>query len=183
MRKLSILRVTQTAPGRGLLRAGALMLPCALGPAGIKAQKREGDGATPRGRFALLARVFRADRFPRGPGMAAIRATDGWCDDAASGRYNRAVRLPCAARHETLRRADQCYDAVVVLDHNRRPRVRGKGSAVFFHIAHADLRPTAGCVAIRRDDMRRLLPRLARRCAMEIGGLPKPARMRYQLAR
>ena len=169
MRKLSVLRVTQTGPGRGLLRAGALALPCALGPAGIRADKREGDGATPRGRFALLARLFRAGRFPRTPGMAALRRDDGWCDDAASGRYNRFVRLPCAARHEKLWRADECYDGLVVLDHNRRPRVRGKGSAVFFHIAHGDLRPTAGCIAVRRNDMRRLLPQLGRQCAMVVG--------------
>ena len=171
MRKLAILRVAYRpgSPARGWLIAGCLALPCALGPAGIEARKHEGDGATPRGRFALLGGHFRAGRFPRPARAAPIRRADGWCDDPASGQYNRAVRLPSPWRHEDLWRADHCYDMLIVLDHNRRPRVKGRGSAVFFHIAHDDLRPTAGCIAIRREDMRRLLPRLARHCTMVVG--------------
>jgi L,D-peptidoglycan transpeptidase YkuD (ErfK/YbiS/YcfS/YnhG family) len=66
-------------------------------------------------------------------------------------------------------RADHLYDVVGVLDYNIRPRVRGRGSAIFFHIATDDLTPTAGCVALRARDMARLLPRLARRVTLLIG--------------
>jgi L,D-peptidoglycan transpeptidase YkuD (ErfK/YbiS/YcfS/YnhG family) len=39
------------AKTRGWLIAGAQAVPVALGRGGIKANKREGDGATPRGAF------------------------------------------------------------------------------------------------------------------------------------
>lgn len=173
MRRLTRLRVFGRLGDRGAgwLQAGDLRIACALGPAGVRAHKREGDGATPRGRFLLSKLYFRPDsRPPAARAGSAIRHSDGWCDDPASGQYNRPVRLPFAAGHERLWRSDACYDVIVVLEHNQRPRVRGRGSAVFFHIAHDDLRPTAGCVAIRAADMRRLLPRLSRRCVMAIGG-------------
>ena len=171
MRLLGTLRVAKSSglPMRGRLTAGALTIPCALGPAGIKMRKREGDGATPAGRFPLRQSMFRPDRFKRWNAAKAIRRDDGWCDDVASGQYNRPVKLPFKPGHENLWRADQCYDVLIVLAHNQRPRAKSHGSAVFFHIAHADLRPTAGCVAIRVEDMRRLLPRLSRHCAMAIG--------------
>ena len=171
MRLLGTLRVAKASglPMRGRLTAGALTIPCALGPAGIKMRKCEGDGATPAGRFPLRQSMFRADRFKRWNAAKSIRRDDGWCDDVASGQYNRRVKLPFKPGHENLWRADQCYDVLIVLAHNQRPRTKSHGSAVFFHIAHADLRPTAGCIAIRVEDMRRLLPRLSRHCAMAIG--------------
>ena len=153
---------------RGRLSAGTLTIPCALGPAGTKAGKREGDGATPAGRFLLRQAMFRAGRFKRWNAAQPVRRDDGWCDDVASGRYNRPVKLPFAPGHEDLWRSDHCYDVLIVLAHNQRPRVKSHGSAVFLHIAHADLRPTAGCIAIRAGDMRRLLPRLSRHCTMAI---------------
>lgn len=122
--------------------------------------------------MALLSGLRRADRglpvavpFP----FASIRRDDGWCDDVDDGRYNRPLRLPCESSHEDLWRADGLYDWVIVLDWNVRRRVVGRGSAVFFHCARHDLGPTAGCVALRSADMRRLLPRLTRRTVMVIG--------------
>ncbi len=63
-------------------------------------------------------------------------------------------------------RKDRLYDVVGVMDYNIRPRLRGRGSAIFFHIATDDLSPTAGCVALRPRDMARLLPRLGRGVAL-----------------
>ena len=58
MRQLtfSVIRVRSRATGRsrGLLLAGARPIPVVLGRAGVAADKREGDGSTPRGRFRLL---------------------------------------------------------------------------------------------------------------------------------
>ncbi|NLH81671.1 MAG: L,D-transpeptidase family protein, partial [Phyllobacteriaceae bacterium] len=134
--------------------------------------KREGDGATPVGRLELLSGRRRADR---GSAVAApvplrpIRADDGWCDDVADGRYNRPVRLPCRASHEDLRREDGLYDLVFVLDWNVRRRSIGRGSAIFLHCARDDFAPTAGCIALRLADLRRLLPRLGRRTVLIVG--------------
>jgi L,D-peptidoglycan transpeptidase YkuD (ErfK/YbiS/YcfS/YnhG family) len=91
-----------------------------------------------------------------------------WCDDPNSANYNRPVEGPLAARHEQLWRDDDLYDELFALDYNLSLRKKDAGSAIFFHIARTDFGPTEGCVAIRKDDMRRLIPRLARHVIMEI---------------
>jgi L,D-peptidoglycan transpeptidase YkuD (ErfK/YbiS/YcfS/YnhG family) len=50
----------------------------------------------------------------------------------------------------------------VILDHNACPRVQGRGSAIFLHVADAGYRPTAGCIALQRPHLLRLLARLGR---------------------
>ena len=166
--------VVTALPGRlgaGRLQAGALTMPCALGRNGVTRFKREGDGKTPAGTFAVIGGYWRGDRL-RLPGVTLplrpIRPHMGWCDDPCDANYNRPIRLPSRARHEELLRADGLYDLVLVLDHNQRPRVRGHGSAIFFHLSRSGDDPTAGCVAISRADMLRLLPRLSRDCVMII---------------
>ena len=156
----------------GLIVAQGLDIPCALGRGGVVRRKREGDGATPAGRLALLAVLYRADRLRR-PATALpvmpIAPDAGWCDDPTDRRYNRPVRLPCAARHERLWRSDGLYDVVVVLDYNfRRPRP-GAGSAVFLHIAAPDFSPTEGCVAVSMTAMRRLLSRAGPGTWLDVG--------------
>lgn len=141
-------------------RAGSRTVKCALGRSGIVANKREGDGATPIGRFPLRRVLYRADRLslpPTSLPMAAIEPGDGWCDDPTSPDYNRQVHLPITASHEHLWRLDEIYDIVVVLGYNDDPPLADAGSAIFLHIARADYAPTQGCVAIARDDLLRLL--------------------------
>jgi L,D-peptidoglycan transpeptidase YkuD (ErfK/YbiS/YcfS/YnhG family) len=67
-----------------------------------------------------------------------------------------------------LTRSDQLYDLLIELDHNARPRVAGRGSAVFIHVARPGLAPTAGCVALTRAALRRLLARLGPHTRIEI---------------
>lgn len=144
----------------GVLTLGDLVLRCALGRSGVTGDKREGDGATPAGRLALRRVLYRADR-GAAPACAVpvepIDPADGWCDDPADAAYNRPVRLPHPARHEALWRADALYDVVGVLGWNDAPVVRGRGSAIFLHLAAPDGAPTAGCVALAPDDLRRAL--------------------------
>jgi L,D-peptidoglycan transpeptidase YkuD (ErfK/YbiS/YcfS/YnhG family) len=137
----------------------------ALGRSGIKALKREGDGATPAGRFALRQVFYRADRHfsPRTDiPSRAIRAADGWCDDPRDRNYNRRIKLPSVRSPEGLMRADHLYDLVVVLGYNDRPRVRGKGSAIFMHLARPGYTPTEGCIALKRNDLLMLLAQARR---------------------
>ena len=94
-------------PTRGILRAGALTLPVALGRAGIKANKREGDGATPRGIFRLKRLWWRADRHARPPThlpVHRISGADGWCENPADRHYNRPIKLPPGAKADRLAR-------------------------------------------------------------------------------
>jgi len=150
-------------PTRGRLVAGGLVLRCALGRSGIGAAKREGDGATPSGRYHALAAFWRADRVGRPQcllPLRSIRPLDGWCDDPADPSYNRPVRIPHGASAETMWREDGLYDIVVDLDWNRGPTAKGRGSAIFMHVASEAYAPTAGCIALARADLARLLTRI-----------------------
>jgi L,D-peptidoglycan transpeptidase YkuD (ErfK/YbiS/YcfS/YnhG family) len=147
---------------RGVLRAGALALPVALGRSGMRIAKREGDGATPIGSFALL-RLWRRPGSRLGPCRLPQRFTrpdDLWCDAAGHRLYNRPARTPLAASHEEMWRSDGLYDAVIEIGWNIRPRVQGRGSAIFLHLARDGYLPTAGCIALAPRDMRKLLPLL-----------------------
>jgi L,D-peptidoglycan transpeptidase YkuD (ErfK/YbiS/YcfS/YnhG family) len=153
-------------PTQGWLTAGPAVLPVALGRAGIKANKREGDGATPRGSFRLKRLWWRADRRLRPPTLLPSRrigADDGWCEDPADRRYNRPLKLKPESRADRLARADALYDFIIELDHNTRPRVASRGSAVFVHVARPGFAPTAGCIALELAALRRLLARLGPR--------------------
>jgi L,D-peptidoglycan transpeptidase YkuD (ErfK/YbiS/YcfS/YnhG family) len=157
---------------RGWLVAGSTRIPCALGPAGVVRRKREGDGGTPAGRFRLLWAFYRPDRKRPPAGGVPLRVLSrdaGWCEDPRSARYNRPVRLPFALAVDSMWRGDDLYDLTFVLDYNFTRRKKGAGSAIFFHLARPGLTPTAGCVAIRAADMRRLAPRLSAKATMWIG--------------
>jgi len=160
-----------TAAARGVVRLGVLDLPCALGSGGRRVRKREGDGATPIGSWRLLRVLYRADRMRRpstGLPVRPIGRNDGWCDAPGDRNYNLPVRHPYPASAERLWRADGLYDLVVVLGHNCRPRVRGAGSAIFMHVAAPGFSPTAGCIALRREHLLRLLRRLGAGARMRV---------------
>ena len=65
--------------------------------------------------------------------------------------------LPYATAHEDLKRPDRLYDIVVETSHNQRPRIQGRGSAIFFHLARENFTPTAGCIAVTLKDMQKVL--------------------------
>ena len=162
---LSTLSV-RAAPGsrtRGWLTAGPLAFPVALGRGGIRANKREGDGGTPRGTFRLKRLWWRADRDPRPATALPVRrigATDAWCEDPDDRRYNQPIRIPPGKPGDRLHRDDQLYDFIIEIDHNARPRVARRGSAVFIHVARPDFSASAGCVTMPKGRLRGLLRKL-----------------------
>ena len=170
------LRVVRVAartgvPTKGWLTAGMVRIPVALGRSGIRGDKREGDGATPRGRFHPLRVWWRADRGLRPRTFLPVRRIgpcDAWCEDAADRRYNRPIRLTDGQAGDRLWRSDHLYDVMIELDHNVRPRIARRGSAIFIHVARPGLRPTAGCVALPVTALRRLLRRLSRKTRIQI---------------
>lgn len=158
-------------PSQGLLVAGTTVFPCALGKGGISANKREGDGATPLAAMRILSGYFRGDRVAARRTrlkMTPIPADLGWCEVPEDRNYNRPVTIPYRASHETMRRADRLYDFCLVLDWNISPRRRGRGSAIFFHLARPGFTPTQGCVAVTAKVMARLLPYLSDRTVLEV---------------
>jgi L,D-peptidoglycan transpeptidase YkuD (ErfK/YbiS/YcfS/YnhG family) len=144
----------------GRLVLGGLVFRTALGLGGVRRDKQEGDGATPVGLLPLRRVLYRADRVPPTACVVPIEPivpTDGWCDDPAQADYNRMIRLPHEGSHEELWRQDELYDLVGVLGWNDAPVQRGRGSAIFLHVARPDYAPTGGCIALALGDLRRLL--------------------------
>ena len=171
---LSMIRIRARAGNsrQGWLTAPGLAVPVALGRGGILANKREGDGGTPRGTFHPRRLWWRADRHvrPLTPlATRAITAADTWCEDPADRHYNRPKRVGAEHAGDRLKRSDHLYDFIVEIDHNTRPRVAGRGSAVFLHLARQNLAPTAGCVAMTPSAMLRLLRRLGPHTRIVIG--------------
>lgn len=146
-------------------------MDCTIGRGGAcpAGEKKEGDGCTPLGTWPVRAVLLRQGKVA----LAAIdlpwrwvREGDGWSDDPADPSYNRPVHLPRRWSAESLLREDDAYDIIVVLGHNDAPPVPGRGSAIFLHLSEG--RPTAGCVAVERTDMLKLLPLLRPGDMMEI---------------
>ncbi len=156
---------------QGWLVAGSGQIPVALGRGGILANKREGDGGTPRGRFRLVRLWWRSDRAPKPRTFLPVRRigkNDGWCEDPKDRLYNRPIYVPDGSPGDRLWREDRLYDLIIELDHNTRPRIAGRGSAVFVHVAREGFKPTAGCVALRAPDLLRLLERIGPRTKIVI---------------
>src|ERR1700734_481731 len=165
-RPLSAIRIRAAAgdPRRGWLLAGGQAVPVALGRSGLIANKREGDGGTPRGTFRPRQLWWRADRAPRPQTflpVRAIRREDAWCEDPASRHYNRPIAFSRQDGGDRLTRDDHLYDFIVEIDHNAQPTIAGRGSAVFLHLARSNFSPTAGCVSMTKAAMLHLLRQIA----------------------
>jgi L,D-peptidoglycan transpeptidase YkuD (ErfK/YbiS/YcfS/YnhG family) len=170
---ISLIRV-RSRPGQrslGVLLFGQHSLPVVLGRNGVSANKREGDGATPRGSFRPVRLWWRADRGLRTRTLLPVRRITpdvAWCEDPGDRRYNRPFRRLAHETGDRLWREDHLYDFVVEIDHNLRPRVGGRGSAVFLHVAGPDRSPTSGCVAMARGDLQRLVKRITPKTRIQI---------------
>lgn len=135
----------------------------AVGRSGVKADKHEGDGATPAGTYPLVSVYYRPDRIAPPVSklpVIPLAPNDGWVDEPADGNYNRLVSLPYPVSAEPMWREDELYDALVVIAYNLEPVIPGAGSAIFLHIAAPDFAPTAGCIAVKKEVLLSLLPLL-----------------------
>lgn len=167
-----VLYTLSARASRGTLVCGPLALACALGRSGRRWRKREGDGATPAGAWAVREGFYRRDRLMRPRTALRLRPLGkhyGWCDAPGDRNYNRLVKHPYPASAEHLWREDGLYDLLLVLEYNTRPRIQGRGSAIFLHAATEDFAPTAGCLAVRPKDLLKLLALPARRLNVRIG--------------
>lgn len=135
--------------------------PCTIGRGGLTADKVEGDGATPRGSHRIVEMLYRANRMVQPVSWARpIGPADLWSDDVNDPVYNSQVRAPHAFSHERLRRSDPMYDLILITDWNYPTATPGKGSAIFIHQWRGPGRPTAGCIAFRRDHLRWIAQRI-----------------------
>ena len=132
---------------------------CAIGKNHTKLKKKEGDLSTPKGNFLIKSLFYRADRerkikttIPK----YKIQKNMGWCNDPKKKNYNSLIKINKKIRHEKMFRNDFKYDLLLVIDYNLKKPVPFKGSAIFLHLTK-NYMPTAGCIAIKRNDMLVLL--------------------------
>ena len=134
------------------------LFKAAIGKNGVIAadDKIEGDLKTPIGHYRVTHGYYRPDKMDCPKSIipfTAIEPNFGWCDEPSHEFYNQFVIKPFEPSHENLWRDDDVYDVILVTDHNTNPIVPGKGSAVFIHVAREDFSPTAGCLALRKEDL------------------------------
>lgn len=121
---------------------------------GVTDNKREGDGATPRGAHSIVGLYYRPDRiFCPSPLAKPILPGDLWCDDPQHQAYNSLCRAPLVASCEALRRSDPQYDLIIITDWNWPEAVPGLGSAIFMHQWRRPGASTVGCIAMARQHL------------------------------
>lgn len=169
-------------------RVGACWRPAAgpyaarLGRNGISASRREGDGTTPAGTFAIHHTMY--GNRPN-PGVSfryrRVRCGDWWDEDPSSPTYNTFQRVPCGMRpafagdSEGMWESPRAYPWLAVIEFNMRPVVPGRGSGIFLHASTG--RPTAGCVSVATPHLRSVLRWLDPRARPHIA-IGTPAQLR-----
>ena len=136
-------------------------LKCSIGKSGITNRKKEGDLATPKGKFEIGTLYYRKDKvrnFKCKIKKKIITRNMGWCDDIRSNQYNREIIFPFKYRAEKLYKKNKIYDLFINIKYNYRPTIKGRGSAIFLHLADAKYKPTKGCIAISKKNFLKILP-------------------------
>ena len=143
---------------------------CQIGKNGTIPQykKKEGDKSTPLGKWKILSIILRKDRNFNFKINKLIKSKVRylkkhylWCDDPESLKYNKLVKNKnFNFSHEKLYRNDNIYDIILELNHNQSPSIKNKGSAIFIHCSFGDLRPTLGCVALKKNNLKFLINNL-----------------------
>ncbi len=128
---------------------------CSLGKNGIRINKKEGDLSTPKGIYTIKKLFYRSDRIKKintKIDKIKIKKNMGWCNDPNHKKYNSLINVNTKIKHEKLYRTDTKYDLVLVIDYNLKKPIPFKGSAIFVHITK-NYKPTAGCIALKKNDM------------------------------
>ena len=144
----------------GYLKYKNLKFKCALGKAGIGNKKAEGDNITPIGIFRIVKIYYRKDRIKKiTSNFRPIEISKDmcWCDDPKSKKYNQLIKLPTKYNNERLFKKNNIYDLIIVLNYNMKPVIKNKGSAIFIHVAKKNYKKTAGCIALKKVHLLKLV--------------------------
>ena len=155
----------------GYLKYKNLKFRCALGKAGIGKKIKEGDNITPKGTYKIIKIYYRKDRIKELVSqikLIKIKKNMGWCDDPKSKKYNQLIYLPTKCSHEKLYRRDNIYDLILVLNYNIKPIIKNKGSAIFIHIARKNYKKTAGCIALEKNSLIKLVLKIQKHTKIKI---------------
>ena len=135
-------------------------IKCAIGKRGIGKKKKEGDLITPIGLFKIRFLLYRKDRNIRlitNLKKYVIKRNMGWCDDPKTKKYNKLITTPFKYSYEKLYKKENIYDLILVLNYNMNPIKKNKGSAIFIHIAKNNYSNTAGCIAVKKKQLLKIL--------------------------
>ena len=144
----------------GFIRYKNLKFKCTLGRAGVGEKKVEGDNTTPIGVYRILNVYYRKDRIKNLNTRIKINCITknmGWCDDPKSKKYNQLIKIPYNYSHEKLYKKDNVYDLIAVLNYNKNPTIKNKGSAIFMHLTKNYKKKTAGCIGLKKKNLLKLL--------------------------
>lgn len=135
-------------------------IPAGIGKNGFAApgEKVEGDGKTPSGIFKLGQLFTYENAVDTKMPFSQSTVDDKWIDDPESPDYNRHIKGETdAGSYENLKLQSNHYKYCMVIEYNTNPLVKGKGSAIFFHLRETENETTAGCVAISETEMLQIL--------------------------
>ena len=156
----------------GYLKYKNFKFRCALGKNGIKKKTKEGDNITPIGIFKIIKIYYRYDKIKNlktSIKKIKIKKNMGWCDDVSSNYYNKQIKISKKIGHEKLHRKDNLYDIIVVLNYNLNPIIKGKGSAIFLHVAKKNYNKTQGCIALKKNELLYLVSKIKKNTQIRIG--------------
>tara|TARA_A100001015_G_scaffold83209_1_gene92354 strand:+ start:313 stop:804 length:492 start_codon:yes stop_codon:yes gene_type:complete len=143
---------------------------CSIGKNGINIKKREGDLCTPKGNFLIKKVFYRSDKIKKINSKIKkikIKKNMGWCNDPKHKKYNSLINTKEKIKHERLYRRDGKYDLIIIIDYNLVKPIPFKGSAIFIHLTN-DYKPTAGCIALCKNDMLVLLKLINKKTKIKI---------------
>ena len=132
---------------------------CCVGRNGVKKNKREGDGCTPKGTFKVINVFYRSDKLNKiksGIPVFEIKRKYRWCTDPRNHNYNSLIVGKTSRNYENLYRDDDIYDLVVVLNYNLRKK-KYKGSAIFIHCKSKENKFTEGCIGIEKEQLMQII--------------------------
>lgn len=135
-------------------------IACSIGKNGFARpnQKKEGDGKTPSGKFAIGSAFGYDDDLHPDIDFIEINDNHYWVSDSKSPYYNKLIDFyPKGVFVEKMRRKDHLYKYGIVIEYNTAKIEKEKGSAIFIHIERKKGKPTAGCIAISEKSIKELI--------------------------
>lgn len=142
-----------------------------IGRNGVTANKKEGDGKTPIGEFELGIILGTHQNIQNKNGLKYKQITEDmyWVDDPKSRHYNQLVNISTTKKDwdsaEHLIQYPIQYEYLIEIKTNPK-NIPGKGSAIFLHCTNN--RPTAGCVAIDKVIMKKIIENINEKTKIEI---------------
>ena len=144
-----------TLKNKHTLQVDDFFFNCSIGKKGLSMNKKEGDKKTPKGIYKIENLYFRKDRTLKPKTSLKcieIKNTMGWCNDVRfPNKYNKLIKINKSLNHEKLKRNDHKYDFLIPIKYNLNKPVVGQGSCIFIHLTN-NLKPTAGCIALKKKD-------------------------------